>query len=194
MGTAEPEGRDDGSVGGLVDSGRDLVVEIARRIDVIARDHHVDPGMTVDALVREGTAGLLQAADRFDAREGVGFPVYATWWIRLAMVRALVGVGPHHPDASASGARASIGRLASIPEFRDDIERLLRPLDGRERALLRSRLGLDGVGSPRTLAEVSRQFGWTRERVRQVEARALSKIRHVEMTDLSVAGDRPAHG
>ncbi|WP_245526011.1 sigma-70 family RNA polymerase sigma factor [Acidimicrobium ferrooxidans] len=58
-----------------------------------------------------------------------------------------------------------------------EVSRLLAPLDGREREILRLRYGLDR-GEPRTLEEVGEYFHLTRERIRQIEARAMSKLRH----------------
>ena len=53
----------------------------------------------------------------------------------------------------------------------------LEELDDREKHVVRMRFGLDG-GQPRTLEEVGRHFGVTRERVRQIEARTMAKLRH----------------
>ena len=58
-----------------------------------------------------------------------------------------------------------------------EVAKLLAVLDERERAILRLRFGLDR-GEPRTLDEVGAQFNLTRERIRQIEARAMSKLRH----------------
>src|SRR4051812_23927421 len=58
-----------------------------------------------------------------------------------------------------------------------EIAKLLGPLDDREREILRLRFGLDR-GEPRTLEEVGEHFKLTRERIRQIEARAMSKLRH----------------
>ena len=63
---------------------------------------------------------------------------------------------------------------ALLPE---EISRLLAPLDEREREILKLRFGLDR-GEPRTLEEVGEHFNLTRERIRQIEARAMSKLRH----------------
>ena len=54
---------------------------------------------------------------------------------------------------------------------------VLSTLTEREQKVLRLRFGLDD-GSPRTLEEVGRQFNVTRERIRQIEAKALRKLRH----------------
>jgi RNA polymerase sigma factor (sigma-70 family) len=59
----------------------------------------------------------------------------------------------------------------------DELNRLLKVLDEREREILRLRYGLDR-SDPRTLDEVGERFNLTRERIRQIEARAMSKLRH----------------
>ena len=64
---------------------------------------------------------------------------------------------------------------ALLPE---EIQRLLAPLDEREREILRLRFGLGGSGEGRTLEQVGEHFNLTRERIRQIEARAMSKLRH----------------
>ena len=58
-----------------------------------------------------------------------------------------------------------------------EIERLLAPLAERERTVIRLRFGLD-QGEPQTLDQIGELFNLTRERIRQIEAGALSKLRH----------------
>jgi RNA polymerase sigma factor (sigma-70 family) len=58
-----------------------------------------------------------------------------------------------------------------------EVAKLLVILDARERTILQLRFGLD-CGQPRTLDEVGAHFNLTRERIRQIEARAMSKLRH----------------
>ena len=61
--------------------------------------------------------------------------------------------------------------------LRDQLESVLASLEGREQRVIRLRFGLDD-GHARTLEEVGREFGLTRERIRQIEAHALRKLRH----------------
>jgi RNA polymerase primary sigma factor len=61
--------------------------------------------------------------------------------------------------------------------FQEQIREVLATLSGREAKILKLRFGLDD-GYPRTLEEVGTIFNVTRERVRQIEAKALKKLRH----------------
>ena len=66
---------------------------------------------------------------------------------------------------------------ASFILLREQLEDVLNTLTERERKVLRLRFGLDD-GRARTLEEVGQVFGVTRERIRQIEAKALRKLRH----------------
>ena len=61
--------------------------------------------------------------------------------------------------------------------LREELENMIDELAPREREVLRLRFGLED-GHPYTLEEVGRRFGVTRERIRQIEAKALRKLRH----------------
>ena len=66
---------------------------------------------------------------------------------------------------------------ASFSFLKEKIKDVLDTLTDREREVIEQRFGLRD-GSPRTLEEVGRQFSVTRERIRQIEAKALRKLRH----------------
>jgi len=77
------------------------------------------------------------------------------------------------PDITAiAPADAAARRLLG-----DAVLASLEDLDDREKDVVRMRFGLDGE-QPRTLEEVGKHFGVTRERVRQIEARTMAKLRH----------------
>ena len=61
--------------------------------------------------------------------------------------------------------------------LKEAVEAVLSTLSDRERRILERRFGLD-AGRPRTLGEIGQEFGVTRERIRQIEAKALRKLRH----------------
>jgi RNA polymerase sigma factor (sigma-70 family) len=76
-------------------------------------------------------------------------------------------------DRSAALA-VEAGATALLPR---EVARLLAPLAAREREILTLRFGLDR-GEPRTLDEVGEHFNLTRERIRQLQVRAMCKLRH----------------
>ena len=82
-------------------------------------------------------------------------------------------LGDFIEDTSA----ASPSQMASLSMLKEQLQRVLGTLSRREEKVIRLRFGL-GDGTPRTLEEVGTIFKVTRERVRQIEAKALRKLRH----------------
>ena len=62
--------------------------------------------------------------------------------------------------------------------LKEQPDEVLEQLTDREENVLRLRFGLDKTGEIRTLEQVGQVFGVTRERIRQIEAKALRKLRH----------------
>lgn len=82
-------------------------------------------------------------------------------------------LGDFIPDDDAPAP----SELASFMLLKEQLMGVLDTLTSREEKVLRLRFGLDD-GRPRTLEEVGRVFNVTRERIRQIEAKALRKLRH----------------
>ena len=68
-------------------------------------------------------------------------------------------------------------KMVASELLKEDLAEVLCTLSPRERDVLRLRFGMDD-GRQRTLEEVGQLFGVTRERIRQIEAKALRKLRH----------------
>ena len=66
---------------------------------------------------------------------------------------------------------------AAFTLLKEQLSKVLSTLSGREQKVLKLRFGLEG-GKSRTLEEVGKEFNVTRERIRQIEAKALRKLRH----------------
>jgi RNA polymerase primary sigma factor len=82
-------------------------------------------------------------------------------------------LGDFIPDEDAPAP----AEAASHTLLKEQLGDVLKTLTTREEKVLRLRFGLDD-GRPRTLEEVGREFSVTRERIRQIEAKALRKLRH----------------
>jgi len=72
----------------------------------------------------------------------------------------------------------SPARSATYSMLKDEVDEVLETLSKREAKVIRLRFGLTEDGCPRTLEEVGAFFNVTRERIRQIEAKALRKLRH----------------
>lgn len=88
------------------------------------------------------------------------------------------------PDRGAMTPDRILGDVESIKRLVE----LLRDLDERERMILKMRFGLDN-NRPRTLEEVSQEIGRTRERVRQIQNQALSKLKSLLADEADFTND-----
>jgi RNA polymerase primary sigma factor/RNA polymerase sigma factor len=157
-----------------------LVVSIAKR--------HVGQGDDFFELVSDGNMSLIRAAEKFDYGRGFKFSTYATWAIMKNFARSIPGELRHRDRFRTSQDEM----FSATPENRADpyeqesaqakrvqvIQRILGRLDEREQRIIVSRFGLDHSVEPQTLKEVGEELGVTKERVRQIAARALDKLRH----------------
>ncbi len=73
---------------------------------------------------------------------------------------------------------ANPAETAIVNNLRELTEDVLSTLTPREKEIIKMRFGLDQSGEERTLEEVGKHFNVTRERIRQIEAKALAKLRH----------------
>ena len=247
----------------LVTQNRDKVIEANLRFVFFIAKEFMNRGLSFFDLIQEGNTGLIKALEKFDYKRDDNFSVYATWWIRLAVVRAIADQArtihiPVHmietfyeflrvqkkllqelgreptPEETAEEMGVPVERIRSVcrmaqqpislqsligdgedahfddftededaerpeePHFSDLIEdenttrpedataftllkerlhEVLCSLNEREREVLAMRYGLkDGV--QHTLEEISRELNVSRERIRQIEAKALRKLRH----------------
>jgi RNA polymerase primary sigma factor len=156
-------------------------------------------------LVSEGNIGLMKAVERFDLAKGgklstwwikqaikralanqsktIRLPVHLVDKIskmhRVALqMSEELGREPTDDEVAEEIGISSgkVSQLKTDKNLCDELRDLLKVLDGRERKIIFQRFGLDG-GKPKTLEEVGKQFGVTRERIRQLQNLALAKMR-----------------
>jgi RNA polymerase primary sigma factor/RNA polymerase sigma factor len=156
-----------------------LVVSIAKR--------HVGHADNFFELVSDGNMSLIRAVEKFDYARGNKFSTYASWAIMKNFARSIPGELKLRDRFRTSQDEA----FQAAPEVRSDpfeqehaqsrrevqVNRILKALDEREQQIIVSRYGLVRGDDPHTLKEVGHELGVTKERVRQIEARALSKLR-----------------
>ena len=168
-----------------------LVVSIAKR--------HVGATDNFFELVSDGNISLIRAVQKFDYARGNKFSTYASWAIMKNYARTIPG-----EHRQRDRYRTSYDEMFNVTEDNRSnqyaqesahatrvaqINRILKLLDDREQKIIRSRFGLDHKHEPQTLKEVGAEMGVTKERIRQIEARALNKLRKaVEEQKLDIPG------
>jgi RNA polymerase primary sigma factor len=89
----------------------------------------------------------------------------------------------HLGDFIEDGSQLSPVDMATAEGLREAMREILSSLTAREAKVLRMRFGID-MNTDHTLEEVGKQFDVTRERIRQIEAKALRKLRHPSRSEI----------
>src|SRR5205823_10952714 len=165
----------------LIQANMRLVANIAKR--------HVGPTGNLFELMSDGNMSLIRAVEKFDYSRNFKFSTYASWAIMKNFARS-IPEEKHRRERFVTGhedvfeaAQDNRGdeheQLASTQRAANCVNRLLDYLEPRERAIIRMRAGLEGGTKAMTLEEIGAQFGITKERVRQLNARAMKKLREI---------------
>jgi RNA polymerase primary sigma factor len=166
---------------------KNLIVEKNMPLVIYVVKKRIKPGEQLSEMISEGNLALIQAVDRFDFARGNRFSTYATWAIRNALVSKAESDRRHRCRSlghyaetltSADHGSAEFEEQAVQNERRTVVRRWFARLGKRERWILANRYGLGGIPE-RTLADISRELGISKQRVSQLAARAENILRRI---------------
>lgn len=163
----------------LIQANLRLVVSIAKR--------HVRRGEDLFTVISDGNLSLMKAVEKFDYTRGNKFSTYASWAIiknyartvpeeRYQLTRYQTG----HED-QLSIEPDPVDRVSamdrSMEGVREALDHVLATLPARERSIVTQHYGLTPDGKAHTLEQIGEWLGVSKERARQIERRALKRLR-----------------
>lgn len=166
----------------LVSANMSLVVAMAKRTRI--------PNVEFPELVSEGNMALLRAIDKFDVSRGFKFSTYACRAILKGFNRMATKAGTYHnrfgisydPEMEPSdqdARRHEMQQARAIEDVQEIITQNRARLSEIEQTVIIERFGLLGGQKRKTLAEVGKILQLSNERIRQLQKKAMVKIRQV---------------
>jgi len=166
---------------------KELLIRCNMRLVTSIAKKHAGQAENFFELLSDGNMSLMRAVEKFDFSRGNKFSTYGSWAIIKNFARNI-------PDEKNRRERFVTGNeevfdaaedkrtdehecLAAAEQATARVNRLLEYLEPRERDIIRMRAGLDNGGDPMTLEKIGEKLGITKERVRQLNVRAVKKLR-----------------
>lgn len=172
---------------------KNLIVQANLRLVVSISKRHMQSTDDFFALVSDGNMSLFRAVEKFDFSRGNKFSTYASWAMMKNFARSIPDefkykdrfrtTGEELLESREDTRRDHVADELAQKQRVSQINRILTRLDHREQQIIIRRFGLDHSQEPLTLKEVGAELGVTKERIRQIEARALSKLREAASTE-----------
>jgi RNA polymerase sigma factor (sigma-70 family) len=158
-----------------------LVVSIAKK--------HVSGGpMSLFELISDGNVSLMRAVEKFDYARGYRFSTYASWAIMRNFARSVprerfqldrFATGHDEVLDIAASLRSYDPNETNVPELRESLDVVMERLTPLEREILMDHFGLSERSDAKTLDQLGQYLGISKERVRQIELKALKKLRKI---------------
>jgi RNA polymerase primary sigma factor len=166
---------------------RDLIVRSNMRLVISIVKKYSNPNNPFDELLSDGIMATIKAVEKFNFERGFRFSTYATQVVqrnayrnvmtkqkdRIKMGTSLQDIDVDLDDRNSAGSM-SPDRWNAL---RTKLSSLLNHLDRREKFIVRARFSLGGHRSVQTLQRIADCLGVSKERIRQLEKRALDKLR-----------------
>jgi len=171
----------------LADWHRDRIVEANLRLVFSIVKKFVNPNNSFDELLSDGIVALIRGVEKFDFDRGFRFSTYATQVIRRNSYRTVVlnqqerqkvmgGLQDMDIDIGEEDRSSAISEKR-WHELRSRLTIMLGDLDRREKFIIRARFSLGSHRKVHTLQSLADRLGVSKERVRQLERRAMDKLR-----------------
>lgn len=166
---------------------KDQLIACNMRLVVSIAKKHSAQSDNFFELLSDGNMSLIRAVEKFDYSRGNKFSTYGSWAIMKNFARS-IPEEKHRRERYVTGAEevfdiAPDNRtdeqecLATAEQASHKVNRLLEYLEPREREIIRMRAGLDSNSEGMTLEKIGEKLGITKERVRQLNVRAMKKLR-----------------
>jgi len=166
---------------------KDLLIRCNMRLVTSIAKRHAGQTENFFELLSDGNISLMRAVEKFDYSRGNKFSTYASWAIMKNFARSIPDeknrrerfvTGNEEVFDAAEDKRSDEQEcLAAAAHATAKVNRLLEFLEPREREIIRMRAGLDNNGDGMTLEKIGEKLGITKERVRQLNVRAVKKLR-----------------
>lgn len=166
---------------------RDHIIKANMRLVMSIVKKMATPAQPFDELLSEGTVTLMQAVEKFDFDRGFRFSTYAYRSISRTAYRFVANAREEESrltrdaDEWAFGECTADEQSATMSDhlwngLRELTSTMLAKLDRRERFIIRSRYALGSHRRVRSFQDLGNRLGVSKERVRQIEARAVAKL------------------
>lgn len=178
------------------DEDRNLLAEHNLRLVIPLAHRFYLRSESVWDYISEGNAALLRAIRGFDYSRGFRFSTYATWAIMNSLQRL---AGKQNRDfkrfsptdvgifeSLAGEVESATAENQRVSVARERLSSLLEVLDQRTRSIVVMRYGIGDGAEPMSLREVGEHFGVSKERVRQIEMKALSSMMAAEQQSVAL--------
>jgi RNA polymerase primary sigma factor len=168
---------------------KELLIRCNMRLVTSIAKRHSGQAENFFELLSDGNISLMRAVEKFDYSRGNKFSTYASWAIMKNFARSIpdeknrrerfVTGNEEIFDAAEDKRTQEQEVLTAAAQATAKVNRLLEYLEPREREIIRMRAGLDNGAEGMTLEKIGEKLGITKERVRQLNVRAMKKLRTI---------------